>query len=163
MKYLPKTACPACGEILLARNLASHLEQPRCHQQVRNLGAHSSILALGLVRTAAILTPGVSFRFETPDGALTGYYTYDWVLDLSGHEDVAAEGTDGLLRTLHAMQRHRRWGALQESPPGPARSELAFGVWFESLTEPARQRFYLSRARKLAVVIEELKLRRLVK
>jgi hypothetical protein len=166
MKFMPKTACPACGDILLSRNLASHLETPGCHRANRNLGAHRSIIELGLIRTATELTPGVSFRFETPEGGLTGYYTYDWVLLLSGHLDEACDGpvagTQGLLRVLHAMQRHRQWGSLQEAPPGAAREAIAFGVFFESLEDAARQRFYLTRARKLSEVIQELQLRRLV-
>ena len=163
MKYLPKTACPACGEILLARNLSSHLETPACHERTRNLAAHRSIIELGLLRTSAELTPGVTFRFVDPNGGLTGYYTYDWVLDLPAHleETGALEGSEALLRVLHAMQRHKAWGRLQQSPPGAARSDLAFLIFFESLTIAARQRFYLARASRLAGVIQELQMRRL--
>ena len=162
--HLPKTACPACGELILTRLLSSHLETRECRQATRNLGAHRSIIELGLIRTAAELTPGVTFVFDSPEGPLNGSYTYDWVLGISGHlgETGMVTNSDALLRTLYAMQRHRAFPKLQEAPPGVAREEMAFGVFLESLPDPARQRFYLARASRLAGVIQELQLRRLV-
>lgn len=162
MSYRQKTACPACGELIQPKLLASHLENPSCHLRARNLGAHRSVIELGLVPAASELPACVTFRFDDPEGGVVGTFTYSWVPGLREHLAGLWAGQDGLARAIHAMRRHRLWARLQAAPPGAARDAGAFEVFFGSLDEPARQRFYLARASRLAGAIQELQLRRLV-